>query len=90
MASNPRTGITQLAWEIAFKTDIYNEYLQSQGTPSPSHSLETPALLDLPMHIQQTRDDVIEASTELQTLLRGPMNAIHAQTYQVSVKKFPR
>jgi hypothetical protein len=85
MASRSLTETSRLAWEIASKTAVYEDYLLKNGMPTPSHGLETPASLKLPPSILEARDAAIEASTELQFLLRGPMGSIHAQTYQVRV-----
>ena len=85
MASVQQSEIVRLAQRIASDTAIYDDHLRSQGHPSPSHTLETPPVLDLPKEIKKRSESIVEATTELQTLVLGPAGHIQNQLYAVSV-----
>jgi hypothetical protein len=72
---------------IAENTKIYDDYFVQNNLPSPSHGLETPANVPLPLEIQKARDTVMEATTELQALILGPVLHVHNQTFQVRLPR---
>ncbi len=84
MAIQQPSRIGELASIIAVNTAIYDKYICSQGFPSPSFDINTPLKLDLSDEASLARDAVLEASTELQALLHGPLGHLQIQTLDVS------
>ena len=84
METQRLSRISTLASIIAANTAIYDKYIFSQGLPSPSFDTNTPFKLDLSDEASLARDIVLEASTELQDLVHGPLGYIHNQTLDVS------
>ena len=84
METEPPSRISELASIIATNTAIYDNYMCSQGFPSPSFSINTPFKLDLSYEASLARDAVLEASTELQALIHGPLGYLQNQTLDVS------
>lgn len=86
-AQNPNNAkqneIVNLANTIAENTKIYDDYFVENNLPTPSHGLETPASINLPPRIQKARETVMDASTELQALILGPVLHVHNETFQV-------
>jgi len=65
--------IIDLASRIAKNTAIYDEYLSSQGLPTPSHHILPPKdTTQLPPNVQLAREEAIEAAHDLHELLLGP------------------
>ena len=84
METQRLSRISELASIIAANTAIYDKYISSQGLPSPSFDINTPFRLNLSDEASLARDTVLEASTELQALLHGPLGYLHNQTVDVS------
>ena len=76
--------ISELASMIAANTAIYDRYISSQGLPSPSFDINFPLRLPLSDEASLARDVVLEASTELQALVHGPLGYLRDQTLHVS------
>ena len=76
--------IAHLASVIQINTAKYDAFLNSKGLPSPSFKIRTPFKLDVPEEIVQARDAVLEANSELQALLLGPLGHLKNQTLDVS------
>ncbi|KAI9839199.1 MAG: hypothetical protein M1819_003192 [Sarea resinae] len=78
--------IVELANLISTNTKKIDEYLRSQGKPSPSFDIDIPVDLGLPVEseIDQTRLDAIQASVELQDLLQGPLSLVCPTTYNLT------
>ena len=71
MASVSR--IAELASLIQVHTLKVDEYISSHGLPSPSFDASMPAQLRFPESIELSSTTVIEATSELQSLMLGPM-----------------
>ena len=84
METQGLSKISKLASTIAANTAKYDKYISSQGLPSPSFDINTPLKLDLSDEASLARDTVLEASTELQALIHGPLGYLHNQTLDVS------
>lgn len=83
MEARPPSRIATLAFIVATNTAKYDDYLSSHSLPSPSFDKETPFRLELPDEITRARDAVLEASTELQALILGPVEFLQDQTMRV-------
>ena len=57
-------------------------FLLSEGSPSPSLDINTPAQLGLPDTISASKDVVIEAMDELQAPMLGPLGFLFHQIIQ--------
>ena len=77
MASISR--IAELASVIQVHTLKVDEYISSHGLPSPSFDVSMPARLQLPESIELSSITVIEAASELQSLMLGPMGFLFHQ-----------
>ena len=66
--------LVELATIVQEGTLKIDQYLADQGKPSPCNDVKDDLVLQLPDDLSRTRTQVIEASDELQTLLRGPLN----------------
>ena len=84
MEAQSPNKIAQLAAIIAANTTKFDGWLTSHGLPSPSFDIETPLKLELPQEISQARQAVVEASTELQALMLGPVEHLQNETRDVS------
>lgn len=84
MNTHQSSKICQLSCTIAEKTSIYSDYLIAHGHPDPSFSIDTPPKIDLPAHIAEIRDGILEANEELQALILGPVGHLQRQTLDVS------
>lgn len=96
MASN---RINEFASIISINTTKIDEYLQSQGIPTPSFDVNAPLAFGIPpdaTEVEDSRRKALAASIELQDLLQGPtaclrpvlngtsLNAIY--TYDIASK----
>ena len=68
--------ISELAALVSSNTDRVNHYLASKALPSPSFDENGPVDLKLSPEIEQARIAAIDASTELQALLLGPIDLL--------------
>ena len=71
MASLSR--IAELASVIQKHTSKVDDYISSHGLESPSFDVSMPAQLNLPETVQLSSNTVIEATSELHSLMLGPM-----------------
>ena len=65
--------IAELALVIQKHTLKVDEYISSHGLDSPSFDISMPAHLHLPETVQLSSNTVIEATSELHSLMLGPM-----------------
>jgi len=70
------TRIQELAGIISTNTDRLNQFWNSQGQRTPSFDIDGPEYPDLPTDLQLSRDQVIDATTELKELLQGPRDLL--------------
>lgn len=77
MARNSR--IVELASLIQYHTLQVEDYISSQGLPSPSFDITMPAQLQFPEAIAESQNKVIEATDELHSLMLGPMGFLFHQ-----------
>jgi len=66
------TRIQELASIIYTKTNHLDQFLVSHGQRTPSFDIDGLDALDLPTDLQASRDQIIDATTELRELLQGP------------------
>ena len=78
MATQASIEIVKLGSMTGCNTAIYDEYFRIHGLPSPSHGIEIPFDVKLPEEVQGFREAVIEACTELQALIRGPLAHLYS------------
>lgn len=83
MEPQPQSQIVQLAYTIAANTKKYDDYLSSHGLPSPSFEVKTPLKLELPDDIEKANNAVVEATSELQALMLGPLGSLLDQSREV-------
>ncbi|KAI9839036.1 MAG: hypothetical protein M1837_002290 [Sclerophora amabilis] len=81
MEAQSSSRINHLASIVVANTATFDEYVSSCGLPSPSFDHTTPLQLDLPDEIKRARDAILEASTELQALVLGPLGHLQNQTF---------
>lgn len=84
MEAQPPNKTAQLAATIASNTTKFDGWLTSHGLPSPSFDIETPPKLELPEDISQSRQAIVEATTELQALMLGSVGHLQNETRDVS------
>lgn len=81
------TGVSeleQLAQEIASKTQEFTEALHRHGCALPSHDPRAPRNDALPAAAASLQSNLMELTTELQTLVLGPRLHVHNQILAVS------
>jgi hypothetical protein len=67
------TRITELAAIIKAETDRLQSLLEQGGIPSPTFSVGAAKELPRDPEIQSTQASILEACTELQDLVEGPL-----------------
>ena len=75
----PNSRIAELASLIQHHTLKVEDYISSQGLPSPSFDIGTPAQLQFPEAIAESQNKVIEATDELHSLMLGPIGFLFHQ-----------
>jgi hypothetical protein len=70
--SNQESRFAELGNIIQNRTKEIQQFLSSQGLPSPSLAADAGADLPLPHALQGSRDEILQACTELQALAEGP------------------
>ena len=65
--------IAELSSVIARNTASVDEYIRSHNLPQPSFDVDGPVDLKLPEEVEEARVAAIDASQELNDLLRGPI-----------------
>ena len=68
--------IAELAVLVSSNTDKVNSYLASKALPSPSFDENGPVDFQLSPEIEAARIAAIDATTELQALLLGPVDLL--------------
>ena len=68
-----QTRIAELSSVIQVSTARLDDYLKAHGISSPSFDLDTPAKLSLPADIAEVRENLLDATDELNTLILGPV-----------------
>jgi len=66
------TRIEELVSIISSNASKIDQFLLSEGKPTPSFDADAPKKLDLSQALEQSRTLVLEATTELNELLLGP------------------
>jgi hypothetical protein len=72
--SNNQSRIEALASTICRAAAEINNHLVTEGLPALSFSVEAPPILVLPPHLQNTRAELLDATSELHDLVTGPLN----------------
>lgn len=67
------SSIVELANTISQNASKIDEYLRSQGLPTPSFAIDAPPIMTLPPLLMRSRDEILEACSELQALTEGPV-----------------
>ena len=83
MAASQSSRIVELASIIANRTNECDQWFASKGIPSPSFDQDLSFSVTVPEHIAQAREQVIEASAELQALMLGPAGFLQQQMREV-------
>ncbi|KAM4065173.1 o-methyltransferase [Hirsutella rhossiliensis] len=77
--SQPRqqSNLLELARRITAETEKLETYVRNNGLPEPSFALGAPDCLPrLPADMQRCRQEIIHATKELETLVRGPKETV--------------
>jgi len=74
--STTKSRIAQLAAHIAHHTQRVDEHLSKNNLPHPSFNADSPADLELPSELEESRNAVLEATQELNDLLQTPRDLI--------------
>lgn len=72
--------VVELASRIMENATKFEEHYRSQGLPAPSFDADQPLRIQLPGDIAAVREAILEASTELQELIQGPVGIIQHAT----------
>ena len=72
------TNIVELAKLILENATIYEQHFSSNGLPSPSLEASAFPAPNLPGEVTAIRDAAIEACTNLQAILRGPVGVVRS------------
>lgn len=83
MGSKKPSRIIELSETIQSNTRIIDSYFESEGLPPISFDVEYPS--DLPPHVTQARDRVLEATDELSDLMLGAQQLAECHPPQVSL-----
>jgi len=78
------TRIAELATLIQKNTAILDDYLNTNGLPTPSFDESSPPVLHLPKDTADVREAIIEATDELHSLLLGPVMKVYEEIAKVS------
>jgi len=71
----PTSRISELAAIIAENTAIVDEYLASNGLPTPSFEVDGPEVVPIPpqeLNVLAAQDKAIGSTLELHELMKGP------------------
>lgn len=77
--------IAELATQISSNTQKIDEYLAANSLPFPSFEEDGPVQLNLSAEIESARSTVLNASIELQALLKGPDELLRPIVYIFSL-----
>lgn len=79
------SNIVALAQIISKETEKLDYFLKETETPYPSFDFDGPAdFPKLPNHIQNTRQEIIRATSELRDLIVGPTESLRWMAWDVS------
>lgn len=77
MAANGiTTRISELSSIILSNTSKYDNYLSTQGLPTPSFDPGAPPFLPLPSEMAEAKQLILEATDELHALIAGPLGTL--------------
>ncbi|KAI0478524.1 putative O-methyltransferase [Xylariaceae sp. FL0804] len=76
-----QSRIAELAGQIATHTQRIDEFIAERGLPQPSFLPASPAELGLPAELESSRNNVLEATQELNDLLAGPRQLLFGHTH---------
>jgi phenylalanine-4-hydroxylase len=82
MEPRSQSRIVYLASIIASNTRKVDNYLSTHGLPSP-FDVAAPLRTDLPNDIAQANNAVVEATSQLQALMLGPLGNVRRQAKDV-------
>ncbi|KAF2757675.1 putative O-methyltransferase [Pseudovirgaria hyperparasitica] len=68
-----QSRLLELSAIIADGTRKIDSYLREKGLPSPSLSVDAPPQASLPLELFKAQSEVLQASSELQVLINGPL-----------------
>jgi hypothetical protein len=74
--SSSQSRVAELAATIAHHTQRIDSFLAENSLPYPTFDENGPADLQLPLELEQSRTNVLQASQELNDLLQGPRNLL--------------
>ena len=83
------SSIGELSASIARNTALVEEYLHSHSRPLPSFASDGPIDLQLPEEVDKARIAAIDATQELNDLLRGPIALVRPVVSSPSVPMKP-
>ena len=82
-----KSRIAELASVIAQETNALDDFYSSRGQSPPTFAAENAPTIVLPSDLERTRCHIVEATSELQALLRGPFELINTYLDNVSFFK---
>lgn len=68
-----QSRILELVSVIESRTLLLEEYFRNHDLPEPSLTVHAQPRLPLPPDLAKSREEVLDASSELQALLQGPL-----------------
>jgi len=81
--------VVELVSRIMENATKFEEHYRSQGLPAPSFDADQPLKVQLPGDVAGVREAILEASTELQELIQGPVGIIqHAAAFVCSHQRW--
>ena len=80
------TRIAELASRIAEHTTNLNNYLVSQGLPTPSFDPIVPPDVTLPDAVAASREIILDATDELHSIIVGPIGLLTAPYVSLTCK----
>jgi hypothetical protein len=83
-----QTRIAELATIISTQTTFVDQYLQSHGISSPSFDAEYNEMTTPPKEITASKNAILEATEELNSLIAGPVG--YLTSLNVSLSPFYR
>lgn len=79
------SSMIQLAKKITEETEKLDKYLKANGLPNPGFSVDAPGdFSELPDHLQRSRQEILLATKELSSLVRGPREIVRWGVWGVS------